>query len=202
MVSLLIMILFCSVYQAHVETFCQHSSKLNQSNHSLLGNTSIRSDKPSPKPVKIDKMKHTHRLTENDENSQPAIVQAPKTTEKKKSTLHRYRNVVFFALRMFDIRPSSFQCIEFLSALAIRTVCRGTHRSRSFNPSVVSHQPFLGIIPLFVNLLDEKERVKITLLLLRFGLNMQQTTAHRTSFLEQRIKWNDISPMVNLALAR
>ena len=127
---------FYLAYQIHVETFRHNSSKLNQSSHSLVANSSFRSDKPSPKPVKTDKMKHTIRSMENDENSQPTIQQTSKTIEKKKNTLHRYLNILFGDLGIVYIRHS-LQCVEFLPTLSAWSVCGGTHRSRSFNPGTV-----------------------------------------------------------------
>ncbi|CAF0776968.1 unnamed protein product [Rotaria sordida] len=87
-----------TAYQTLVENFCNNSfnsnnisrnelSKINQSTHSIHNDSSLLSDITSKKQPKIDKMKHTNQFLENDENSQPTMLNTSKTIEKKKNTL-------------------------------------------------------------------------------------------------------------------
>ncbi|CAM4876953.1 unnamed protein product [Rotaria socialis] len=90
-------------YQRHVENFCANSissnntskneaSRINLSRSSTHNNSSLLSDTASRKQPKMDKMKHTNKCLENDENFQPMTSNTSKTIEKKRNALYSASN--------------------------------------------------------------------------------------------------------------
>jgi len=76
-------IFFNLAYQISIENFRNNSNNTSKINQSI--NSNLLSDTTSKKQVKNDKMK----VLENDENSQPTILNTSKTNEKKKNAFHR-----------------------------------------------------------------------------------------------------------------
>lgn len=72
-----------SAYRTAVETFCRNVP------NSGLKPSSVLSNKNSPKPLKLDKMKISNKIVENDENSHGKLVPTSNPSEKKKNTLQR-----------------------------------------------------------------------------------------------------------------
>ena len=86
--------LVCLDYEEHEKNFRQMSTNSNHPSRNSIAKTSTKSmdlsvDASGKKQPKLDKMKHANQVFENDENSQPSVTNISKTTEKKKSTLHR-----------------------------------------------------------------------------------------------------------------